>query len=427
MNRLEIKLKQHTPLIHFQHDQEGATLRASEVKPKLDRFVLTRLGQGNYQAGIAQAKTNGWLIGKGDHPALDYKMRIEAPVGQIWEMSRDTGRVNQKGKPVFDIMPLFFGNMGNEEDSNAEPKKMAFSIDPVNLTISTVNETLLEFIKENLNAFFLYHNFGTRQSKGFGSFMQESSPIAKYITSDYAKFTFKLNNAELEKWGGFYNLFSGIDFFYKTLRSGINQNGVYIKSLMYFYALDRMEYWDKRTIRYEFRHFTPDKLQDKGELADMKADGQNKKEKSRLYRDMLGLSSSQTWNSYSKDVITKEHMPAPSEDQIERFKSPILIKPIVRNGSYDVYLIPSKVPTAYLNTTFDISSKNNRSHFTMKTPKEFDVCDFLQFVTCQETYDMMTKRLNEIIEDAERERKGKAIRIAKTLLSIYNSLGYVEK
>jgi hypothetical protein len=427
MNRLEIKLKQHTPLIHFQHDQEGATLRASEVKPKLDRFVLTRLGQGNYQAGIAQAKTNGWLIGKGDHPALDYKMRIEAPVGQIWEMSRDTGRVNQKGKPVFDIMPLFFGNMGNEEDSNAEPKKMAFSIDSVNLTISTVNETLLEFIKENLNAFFLYHNFGTRQSKGFGSFMPESSPIAKYITSDYAKFTFKLNNAELEKWGGFYNLFSGIVFFYKTLRSGINQNGVYIKSLMYFYALDRMEYWDKRTIRYEFRHFTPDKLQDKGELADMKADGQNKKEKSRLYRDMLGLSSSQTWNSYSKDVITKEHMPAPSEDQIERFKSPILIKPIVQNGSYDVYLIPSKVPTAYLNTTFDISSKNNRSHFTMKTPKEFDVCDFLQFVTCQETYDMMTKRLNEIIEDAERERKGKAIRIAKTLLSIYNSLGYVEK
>ena len=78
MNRLEIKLKQHTPLIHFQHDQEGATLRASEVKPKLDRFVLTRLGQGNYQVGIAQAKTNGWLIGKGDHPALDYKMRIEA-------------------------------------------------------------------------------------------------------------------------------------------------------------------------------------------------------------------------------------------------------------------------------------------------------------------------------------------------------------
>ena len=40
MHKLDIKLKQHTPLIHFQHDQEGATLRASEVKPKLDRFII---------------------------------------------------------------------------------------------------------------------------------------------------------------------------------------------------------------------------------------------------------------------------------------------------------------------------------------------------------------------------------------------------
>lgn len=427
MHKLEVKLKQHTPLIHFQHDQGGATLRASEVKPKLDRFVLTRLGQGNYQAGIAQAKTNGWLIGKGDHPALDYKIRIEATVGQIWEMSRDTGRVNRTGRPLYDTMPLFFGNMGNEGGNSSEQKKMVFSSRPANLTISSGSESLIEYLGKSINAFFLYHNFGTRQSKGFGCFMPEGASISNCFTSDYAQFNFKLNNAEIETWNCFYSLFTAINFFYKTLRSGINQNGVYLKSLMYFYALDRKEYWDKRTIRYEFRHFTPDKQQDIGELADMKADGQSKKEISRLYRDMLGLSSSQTWNSYSRDVITKEHMAAPSEDQIERFKSPILIKPIVRNGSYDVYLIPSKVPTAYLNTAFDISSKNNRSHFTMKTPKEFDVCDFLQFVTCQETYDMMTDRLNEIIKDAERERKGKAIRIAKTLLSIYNSLGYVEK
>lgn len=29
-----------TPMIHFQHDQKGATLRATEVKPKLDRYLL---------------------------------------------------------------------------------------------------------------------------------------------------------------------------------------------------------------------------------------------------------------------------------------------------------------------------------------------------------------------------------------------------
>ena len=78
MNTLTIRLKQHTPLIHFQHDQEGATLRASEVKPKLDKYILTQLGGGDYEKGKAEAKSKGWLVGKGEHYALDYKMRIEA-------------------------------------------------------------------------------------------------------------------------------------------------------------------------------------------------------------------------------------------------------------------------------------------------------------------------------------------------------------
>ena len=43
MQKLEFTLKQHTPLIHFQHDQAGATLRATEVKPKLDQFLIEEL------------------------------------------------------------------------------------------------------------------------------------------------------------------------------------------------------------------------------------------------------------------------------------------------------------------------------------------------------------------------------------------------
>ena len=45
MYKLEFTLKQHTPLIHFQHDQAGATLRATEVKPKLDKFLRETLMQ----------------------------------------------------------------------------------------------------------------------------------------------------------------------------------------------------------------------------------------------------------------------------------------------------------------------------------------------------------------------------------------------
>ena len=136
MHTLTVKLKQHTPLIHFQHSQQGATLRASEVKPKLDRFILAKLGtleelgdanydiisdeefqrvadsypEGNFddlslreqyleigryiatekgwfhngevsdrcKIGKYIAAQKGWLVGKGDHPALDYKMRIRS-------------------------------------------------------------------------------------------------------------------------------------------------------------------------------------------------------------------------------------------------------------------------------------------------------------------------------------------------------------
>ncbi|MCD8263196.1 MAG: hypothetical protein LUD02_02770 [Tannerellaceae bacterium] len=38
MNKIVVKLKQHSPFICFHPEQEGATLRASEVKPRLDKF-----------------------------------------------------------------------------------------------------------------------------------------------------------------------------------------------------------------------------------------------------------------------------------------------------------------------------------------------------------------------------------------------------
>lgn len=42
MNQLTAILKQHTPMIHFQHNESGATLRASEVKPLLIHSYKTR-------------------------------------------------------------------------------------------------------------------------------------------------------------------------------------------------------------------------------------------------------------------------------------------------------------------------------------------------------------------------------------------------
>lgn len=80
MKTLKVTLKQHTPLIHFQHTENGATLRASEVKPKLDRFIIEKLGGGNYDNVKNQVKNTypQLFIPKEGVFALDYKLKIKA-------------------------------------------------------------------------------------------------------------------------------------------------------------------------------------------------------------------------------------------------------------------------------------------------------------------------------------------------------------
>ena len=65
----EFMLISQTPMIHFQFEQNGATLRATEVKPKLDAFLTEKAKQ--IGVDISQ-----WLIH--DTKALNYKMRIIA-------------------------------------------------------------------------------------------------------------------------------------------------------------------------------------------------------------------------------------------------------------------------------------------------------------------------------------------------------------
>ena len=47
-----IKLRQDTPMWHFQSEQNGCCLRASEVKPKLDRFLAEKENKEYTSLGI---------------------------------------------------------------------------------------------------------------------------------------------------------------------------------------------------------------------------------------------------------------------------------------------------------------------------------------------------------------------------------------
>lgn len=142
MYKYTVTLKQETPLIHFQGDQEGAFLRASEVKPKFDKFLREHV----------EGDVERFRIGNTE--ALNYKMRIS---------NMDV----HKEKATKEKLPMYFNDIGeNSNDTNV----VLFSKTETTVVFLTSNKELIEIIEKWFKKFLLVTNFGFRQNKGYGSF-----------------------------------------------------------------------------------------------------------------------------------------------------------------------------------------------------------------------------------------------------------------
>lgn len=452
MYKLEFILKQHTPLIHFQHEQEGATLRATEVKPKLDRYIIKNILHDDYDkckeylTGYNYLKPNDCLekFQKG-YRALNYKLRIDViksfdpkiinGIELIERPKKDKNDniIIKKNKIDSFQFPPFFGNMGDESD-----KIKKFSIyDNVTITFISSAFNLNEILTpETLYKFLSSTNFGMRQSKGFGSFyVYEKIPDIKYhfsIDCTKPEFdSFKINKADYE-WYSPYNdseyykikkLFSTINLFYSALRSGINTSNfghLYFKSLMFMYAkhLTPPQQWDKRTLREIFYSDHPTYTSIKTNRTDKSGTvNYNSGKKSKLlFRDLLGLSSEQDWMRYGPENIDINGNVSYGADklikkntEIDRFKSPILFKPIRRENSdiFDVYITTEKIPEFYFNQKFEIISKKwTRKTETMKIPDKsiFSIDNYLDFCF-KEIFKTDKDIINHIGNDNKNESK----------------------
>lgn len=206
MYKLEFTLKQHTPLIHFQHDQDGATLRASEVKPKLDKFIYNKwLQEENGNKEEVFKKYRHLTVGytkdefkkeveafKRLNPAektsflenfkwaLNYKMRIECnnPINinlPIKKVEKDgIVQVDEIGRVLFttsnypdNTNSLIMGNMGGRIEENVLNFVLFIN---TNINIISTSNALIDKIKDTIPSFFVENNFGNRTSKGFGSY-----------------------------------------------------------------------------------------------------------------------------------------------------------------------------------------------------------------------------------------------------------------
>lgn len=379
MYKLPITLKQHTPIIHFQHNQAGATLRATEVKPKLDQFILEKLGEGNYDIGKQKAKAKGWLIDK-DKGALDYKMRISC-VGDIT-------------KSTLTIIP--------------PESETAIYSDQVNLEVLTKNENLKIKLKDSIDEFFIKTSFGKRSNKGLGCFYPKNltwNDIAEVLPNDTF---FKLNCINRDTEQNYKNV-SKIN---RIIKSGFNHR-TYIKSKLFVFLINQQIRWDKRWIKKELNSLikagtlsyklkadkAPNDWYDDLDIRTDNANGTNNNwtdssefENNYVFaRALLGMSEHWEFMTIS-DQYKYKVVPEEITNSIERFKSPITFKVFDKH----LYVIAENIPSDLLNKGFHFKVQQkrkqgrdwtndgqpiyfevNENKKVLNTPTEFNLQDFL--------------------------------------------------
>lgn len=213
-------LKAQTPIIHFQPDQSGASLRATEVKPKLDRFIRNRLGD--------QIKAD-WYV-KEDVNALNYRLTF-ATIGE-------QNIVDPKDNKDYDI---YYGNMSSDDNKKKAVYKKLI-INDIKMTVLCTIPELMNAIDSLVAEFFAVTNFGTMQNKGFGSYIvleqkawyapdniksalkcMSGAPVCYSFVPSYAN-----------------NVFKAIKTVYSLMKSGVNFYE-YQRSLLFLFMHDEYE------------------------------------------------------------------------------------------------------------------------------------------------------------------------------------------
>lgn len=410
MHLLEFTLKQHTPIIHFQHDQDGATLRATEVKPKLDRYIIEKFGG---KVEMEKSWFNNFEKG-----SLDYKMRIEGTrqdeyfIFSTYENPKIQNQIKADFREKKFILnsPYFADNsllkkkdekIENKEkpikvydsvNSNLKEAKIGLKFSALKVTLITKDKKLQTEIENVIEEFFIYNNFGTRQSKGFGCFSVDS--INKVlVNNDFEKIVLKSKKTNEifrtninEKGAG---LFENISNSYKVLKSGINipfgNNPKYLKSLLFLYFCEKhTTRWEKRWIKQKAKENT--KLDDfKNGNKSIGCDCSKTLEvpispNYRYVRAVMGLAET---NEYQTNSHNNKYIVEVDGGGIERYQSPLLVK--VHNGKVyficnnDFEVIKDKAIDFKLHSKRGDIKSHNADFGVLNTPEEFDLVDFLNW------------------------------------------------
>ena len=350
MSFLKVHLKQHTPIIHFQHDQDGATLRATELKPKLDKYLREYMPKKD--------------------ETIRYQLKVK-PLGRV-AIYPDNSKIL-----------MYFG----------KNKKRILHSKGVELTINTYFDNVLEDnIKNVLPLCLALENFGARQSKGYGSFYGDHNETNWQIEKELKKtgkpvYYFDVPDKD--------NVFNYIDVLYKAMKSGINEtfgnpgSNAYLKSFLWQYLNQTggLVTWEKRFMKKVIK-------------SEPVSDGE-------YFRALLGICDEfkfmdiHIWKNGKKRLHIKEaRMDYDYADKgmiplipqrkfkvgnaaIKRFKSPITFKPVGKR----IYIILNQDAYKHNETKlqgtffkFQPQFKSGKYNFLLKVPDDFALTKFMNFV-----------------------------------------------
>lgn len=376
----EYKLVQHTPLIHFQHSEPHACLRATEVKPKLDRFLIEQLEKDDR---FGDDRWKKWFVGDGSQQSFDYMMRITPNSEQVERthsiengIERAIARAEHRppNASFHEIHKNYFGNMAsgnNIQDTIRETfKESLFYKDGLTLTIRCFIPELLTLIDEHIRGFFMMHNFGTRQRKGFGSFTvdistEPNAPKGFDLVGKYCP------NAYYCKLDGNVNADALLDAVWVLsafLRSGFNRGeGNYVRGFVFRYfqreknplANDKA-FVKQKVLRNVYNEAT------RGEH--LHPYGNNVRY--RYVRGFLGTNENSRFcrapRGETREDRTVHNIYIHSAEGVERFPSPLLFKPI---GKF-VFILPQKMPDEIFGSEFYILEKNQEEEYDSKATSE---------------------------------------------------------
>jgi len=444
--KIEIKLKQITPMIHFQHDETGATLRASEVKPKLDKFIIKQLG------GEANVPECYWLD-KDRKGALDYKMQIRAEgtptisndrrniIDDIIKKSEsqygeeDFRRLKQfcnnyknNYKSYLEINATYFGNMLNDKKKseihqavvdnnydlflsllNGACKETVFHEKEIKVVIVSKFLNLIEIISANIIAFFLLHNFGTRQNKGFGSFKvtEIKGEAQEYDAKDFLwnhefKDFFYIKYIKEDDKADITQKMNDVRLVYGFMKSGFNYTKKYDKTSRKMIDSNTPDDYFRGYIYRYFHNMTPPIGNDKAFVkqkvlfSQHQHDVQGEKiysfnNKYRYVRGLLGVCNGVNYRSVNKNTFNQNF------DGIARFASPILFKIV---DDY-IIILPQEIPLELYGAKFyikdkkieidtktsarerdEILAKNKKYLIKIPSDNEFTLYNFLKAFKC---------------------------------------------